>query len=155
MTVGMAAGCPAEQAVTKLSAAVDDARMPLICQVHRTVLNLKCMIINQDDTQSYFWGSSCDSKALLASFLGKLHVIIIQTMIQQLTPEKPVESCHLNTQVDGSSLSETSDASSESECAWKVVALIRAGTPELVVKALECSFKCYDQVSEALATDDN
>ena len=144
MPVGMGEGWPAKQAGTKLSAVVDDELYALDLSGSLDSAKLK-VYDHQDDSWKVVSGevpvthdhNDAESPYLLASFLGKLHVIIGDTngdiAVLQATTEKPVESCHSNTLVDGSSLSETSDAtSSMSGSTWKVFASRRAESGELV-----------------------
>lgn len=144
MPVGMGEGWPAKQAGTKLSAVVDDELYALDLSGSLDSAKLK-VYDHQDDSWKVVSGevpvthdhNDTESPYLLASFLGKLHVIMKDTngdiAVLQATTAKPVISCHVNTLVDGSSLSEASDAtSSMSGSAWNIIASRKNESAELV-----------------------
>lgn len=144
MPVGMGEGWPARQAGTKLGAIVDEELYALDPSSSADIATIKVYdyqcdswkVVSTDVPIHDF--AEAESPYLLASFLGKLHVItkdannnftVLQANMQNhlhsfpLTPLSPL----------GNNSSEQTESAAESETdVWKVIAAMSAGACELV-----------------------
>ncbi|KAL7157201.1 hypothetical protein ABFS83_02G061600 [Erythranthe nasuta] len=146
MPAGMGEGWPAKQAGTKLSAVVDEELYALDPSSSLDSARIK-VYDQEDDSWKTIEGdvpvsdlADSESPYLLASFLGKLHVItkdVNRNILVMQADRRNEVNLDPSTSSDslGESLVELSGKVSESESSgniWKVIATRSAGSAELV-----------------------